>query len=323
MKAFVFEKYGSADNLYLTQIDKPTPTADQILIKVVVTSFNGSDKEMLRGRPLYARMGGLFRPRKWVLGSDIAGIVEAVGSNVTEFKVDDAVYGEMPGYRGGLAEYVCVDGGLLAHKPADLSFADAAAIPQAGTIAYHGLINEGKLKAGQKVLINGAGGAGGSFGIQLAKHIGAEVTGVDNEHKLEFMRTMGADCVIDYKKEDFAKNGKQYDLILDLFATRSPSAIIDSLAAGGTYLAVGGSVRRILQLFMQNKRIKERTGKNVAMMGVDQNREHLMAISKFVTDGHIQPAIDHLYEFEQAPKALQRMLDGKALGKIVVNVSGE
>ena len=142
MDVFIFNKYGSADNLYIKKVDKPTPAADQLLIKVIATSFNGSDKEMLRGSPFYARIGGFVRPKSWVLGSDIAGVVEAIGPAVTNFKVGDEVYGEMPGYRGGLAEYVCIKGDLLAKKPVDLSFTDAAAMPQAGTIAYRGIITE-------------------------------------------------------------------------------------------------------------------------------------------------------------------------------------
>ena len=321
MDVIVFDKYGSADNLYLIQRAKPAPTADQILIKVVATSFNGSDKEMLRGSPFYARIGGFIRPRSWVLGSDIAGVVEAVGQNVTRFKVGDEVFGEMPGYRGGLAEHVCVDGKLLTHKPAELSFIDAAALPQAGTITYNGIIKQASVSAGQQVLINGAGGAGGSFAIQLAKHLGAEVTGVDNEHKLDFMRSMGADHVIDYKKDDFVQNGKQYDVILDLFGTRSPRTVEKSVAAGGTYLAVGGPVRRIFQLFMQSGRIKQDTGKRVEMMGVDQNREDLVEFSRFVVDGYVKPAIDQVYPFEQAAEGLRRMLNGEVLGKIVVKVA--
>ncbi len=321
MDVIAFDKYGSADNLYVTQREKPTPAADQLLIKVIATSFNGSDKEMLRGSPFYARIGGFVRPKSWVLGSDIAGIVEQIGSAVTDFKVGDEVYGEMPGYRGGLAEYVCVDGALLAHKPAGLSFIDAAALPQAGTIAHRGIITEADVQAGQSVLINGAGGAGGSFAIQLAKHLGATVTGVDNEHKLDFMRSMGADSVIDYKKEDFAQNGQQYDLILDLFGTRSPKTVEQSLSADGIYLAVGGPVRRILQLFMQEQRIQQSSGKRVGMMQVPQSREDVVAMTQFVVDGHIKPAIDRVFEFSEVQQALGRMLDGRALGKIVVKVS--
>ena len=321
MDVFIFNKYGSADNLYIKKVEKPTPAADQLLIKVIATSFNGSDKEMLRGSPFYARIGGFVRPKSWVLGSDIAGVVEAIGPAVTNFEVGDEVYGEMPGYRGGLAEYVCIKGDLLAKKPADLSFTDAAAMPQAGTIAYRGIITEANVQAGQSVLINGAGGAGGSFAIQLAKHLGATVTGVDNEHKLDFMTSMGADSVIDYKKEDFALNGQQYDLILDLFGTRAPKMVASSLAADGTYLAVGGPVRRILQLFMQEQRIQKNSGKRVSMLTVPQNHEDVVAMTQFVLDGHIKPAIDRVFEFNEAPQALGRMLDGLALGKIVVKVS--
>ena len=180
MKAVIYTNYGSPDVLKLTDLEKPKPKADQILIKIHAVSINGSDKENLAGVPLYARVGGLFKPRNQILGSDIAGTVEAIGESHTEFKVGDAVFGELPNYHGGFAEYVCTSTDTLALKPADLSFEKAAAIPQAGTIAYRGMMKEGQLKVGQKVLINGAGGSGGSFAIQLAKMQGAEVTGVDN-----------------------------------------------------------------------------------------------------------------------------------------------
>src|SRR5687768_207748 len=221
MKAVVFEKYGSADGLHLAELAKPVPTDDQILVKVHAVSINGSDREALMGRPLYVRMGGLLKPRHKILGSDIAGRVESAGRNNKEFKPGDEVFGELPGYYGGFAEYVCADGKTMALKPAGLTFEQAAAIPQAGVIALRGIREKGQVQAGQKVLINGGGGSAGSFAIQVARLHGAEVTGVDNAGKLDFMRSLGAEHVIDYRQEDFTTSGKQYDLILDLIAHRS------------------------------------------------------------------------------------------------------
>src|SRR5687768_5437268 len=209
MKAVVFEKYGSADGLHLAELAKPVPTDDQILVKVHAVSINGSDREALMGRPLYVRMGGLLKPRHKILGSDIAGRVESAGRNNTEFKPGDEVFGELPGYHGGVADYVCTHGKTMMLKPAGLTFEQAAAIPQAGVIALNGIRNKGHVRPGHKVLINGAGGSAGSFAIQLAKLDGAEVTAVDNAGKREFMRSLGADHVIGYNEEDFTTHGEQ------------------------------------------------------------------------------------------------------------------
>jgi NADPH:quinone reductase-like Zn-dependent oxidoreductase len=197
MKAIVYEKYGSPDVLHLTEVEKPIPTDDQILIKVHAVSINGSDREGLIGKPLYVRAGGLLKPGNKILGADIAGQVEFAGKNNTEFQPGDEVFGEIPLYHGGFAEYVCTTGKTMTLKPVSLTFEQAAAIPQAGVIALRGIRENGRVQPGQKVLINGAGGSAGSFAIQLAKLYGAEVTGVDNAGKLDFMRSLGADHVVD------------------------------------------------------------------------------------------------------------------------------
>ncbi|MBI1742196.1 NAD(P)-dependent alcohol dehydrogenase, partial [Candidatus Acetothermia bacterium] len=208
MKAIVYHKYGSPDVLELKEVDKPIPKDDEVLIKIHAVSVNRSDWEGLRGKPLYARIGGLLKPRHRILGSDIAGRVEMAGRNNRQFQPGDEVFGEMSGYRGGFAEYVCASGRILALKPANMTFEEAAAIPQAAVIALQGIRDKGQIQPGQKVLINGAGGGAGSFAVQLAKLYGAEVTGVDNTGKLDFMRSLGADHVIDYTREDFTNNGK-------------------------------------------------------------------------------------------------------------------
>lgn len=216
MKAIVYTEYGSPDVLELREVPKPVPADNEILIKVHAVSVNRSDWEGLIGEPLYARVGGLRKPRRQILGSDIAGRVEVTGKNNTQFRPGDEVFGEMEEYRGGFAEYVCARGKLLALKPARMTFEEASAIPQAGVIALQSIREKGHVQPGQKILINGAGGGAGIFAIQLAKMYGAEVTGVDNTGKLDFMRSLGANHVIDYTREDFTRNGKQYDLILDL-----------------------------------------------------------------------------------------------------------
>jgi NADPH:quinone reductase-like Zn-dependent oxidoreductase len=321
LKAIVYENYGPPDGLQLREVEKPVPTQDELLIKIVAVSLNGSDREGLRGRPLYARMNGLWKPRQQILGSDIAGYVEAVGSQNREFKPGDAVFGELPGYHGGLAEYACTTGKTLALKPPSLSFAEAAAIPQAGVIALQGIRDQGQVQPGQKVLINGAGGSAGSFAIQLAKLLGAHVTAVDNTHKLDFMRSLGADHVIDYTQEDFTRQGQQYDLILDAIAHRSPAAYQRALRPQGTYYCVGGSVAVLLQVLLAGPWISRTAGKNVHVLAVPQNRPDLLAITELCTSGQIVPVIDRQFPLRETRQAFQYLDDGLAKGKVVISVA--
>ncbi len=318
MKAVVYEKYGSPDVLEIREMPKPVPADDQILVKIHAVSINGSDREGLVGRPLYARLGGL--PHNNILGSDIAGMVEAVGRNNSEFKVGDEVFGEIPGYHGGFAEYVCLSGTTMMTKPADMTFEEASAIPQGGVIAFNGIIKQGQVQTGQKVLINGAGGSGGTFAIQLAKHHGAEVTGVDNTGKLDFLRSLGADHVIDYTREDFTKGGERFDLILDLIAHRSAFAYARALKPNGTYYFTGGSVATIFQILLLGPLIKRITSKNVRMLPVPQNREDLIAITELCTAGKVHPVIDRTYSFDEIPEAMRYVSDGHAKGKVVISV---
>ncbi len=320
MKAIVHEKYGSPDVLQLAELPKPIPTDDQILIRIRAVSINGSDREGLIGKPLYARIGGLRRPANQILGSDIAGQVESVGKNITEFKPGDEVFGELPGYRGGFAEYVCTDGETLILKPATLSFEQAAAIPQAGVIALRAIRDIGQVQAGQKVLINGAGGSAGSFAIQLAKLCGAEVTGVDNTHKLDFMQSLGADHVIDYTRENFTAKQNQYDLILDLIAHRSVLAYQRALRSNGTYFFVGGSVALMFQILALGPLIKKMTGRNIRILAVPQNRTDLNSITTLCEAGTIVPVIDRVYPLGKVAEALRYVEKGRAKGKVVITV---
>jgi len=320
MKAFVYREYGSPDVLHLAEIEKPVPAEDEALIKIHTVSINGSDTEGLIGKPLYARTSGLRRPGNPILGSDIAGQVEAVGNNHTEFKVGDAVFGEIPGYHGGFAEYVCLRGTTLARKPASLTYAEAAAIPQGGVIALRGIRDSGQVKPGQKVLINGAGGSAGSFAIQLAKLYGAEVTGVDNAGKLDFLRSLGVDHVIDYQQEDFTQNGKQYDLILDLVAHHSVFDYRRAIAPNGTYFFVGGAVAVLFQVLLLGPVIKRTASKNIRMLAVPQNRKDLVAITDLCEAGKVVPIIDRQYAFDAIPEAFRYVVDGHAQGKVVILV---
>jgi NADPH:quinone reductase-like Zn-dependent oxidoreductase len=320
MKAVVHEKYGSPAVLHLMEVEKPVPADDEILIKVHAVSINGSDWEGLTGKPLYARMGGLLKPVHHILGSDIAGRVELAGKNHTEFKPGDEVFGEIPGYYGGFAEYVRTHGKTMALKPGSLTFEQAAAIPQAGVIALQGIRDKGRVQPGQKVLINGAGGSAGSFAIQLAKLYGAETTGVDNTGKLDFMRSLGADHVIDYTREDFTRTGKQYDLILDLIAHHSVFACQRALRPNGTYFFVGGSTAVIFQVLLLGPWIKRATAKNIRMLAVPQNRKDLISITQLCEAGKIVPVIDRRFSLSQVPEALRYVGDGRARGKVVITM---
>lgn len=321
MKAIVYTEYGPPDVLQLKEVAKPVPTDDELLIKVHAVSLNRSDWEGLIGKPLYARIGGLRRPGHPILGSDIAGRVETVGKANSQFQPGDEVFGEMWGYHGGFAEYVCTRGKAWALKPAGLTFEQAAAIPQAGVIALQGIRTKGQVQPGQNVLINGAGGGAGSFAIQLAKLYGAEVTGVDNMGKLDFMRSLGADHVIDHTRQDFTKNGKQYDLILDVIAHRSAFAYRRALKPDGMYFAVGGSVVTFLQILLVGPWIRRNTGRSIQILAVQRNREDLLQITELCETGKIIPVIDRRYPLSQVPEALRYLGEGRAKGKVVITVA--
>ena len=320
MKAIVYTEYGSPDVLQIQEVAKPVPADEEILVKVHAVSVNRSDWEGLVGKPLYARMGGLRKPGNPILGSDVAGRVETVGKNNREFQPGDDVFGEMESYHSGFAEYVCTRGKIWALKPASLTFDDASAIPQAGVIALQGIRDKGQIQPGQKVLINGAGGGAGSFAVQLAKQSGAEVTGVDNTEKLDFMRSLGADHVVDYAREDFTKNGNQYDFILDLIAYRSAFAYARALKPNGSYYSVGGSVATFLQFLLFGTWIRRTSGKQVRLLVVQRNRKDLEHITELCSAGKIKVVIDKRYPLDQTPEALRYLGEGHAKGKIVITV---
>ena len=320
MKAIVYHQYGSPDVLKLAEVETPIPKDDEVLIKIHAVSINGSDREALIGKPLYVRIGGLRKPGYPILGSDIAGRVKQAGKNITQFKPGDEVFGEIPGYHGGFAEYACASEHTLARKPAGLTFEQAAAIPQGGAIALQGIRVKGQVQPGQQVLINGAGGSGGSFAVQLAKLYGAEVTGVDNTSKMDFLRSLGADHVIDYTRQDFTKTGKQYDLILDLIAHRLVFAYKQALKPNGTYFFVGGSVGTLFQILFFGPWIKRTTGRNLRLLVVPQNNKDLMAITELCEAGTIVPVIDRKYPLSQVPEALLYVTEGRAKGKVIITV---
>ncbi|GAB4085358.1 NAD(P)-dependent alcohol dehydrogenase [Myceligenerans cantabricum] len=323
MRAVIQDRYGPADGIRLEDVPQPVPTDDQVLVRVHATSLNGSDRENLAGTPFYARIHGLLRPGNPVPGSDIAGVVAAVGRNVTDFAPGDEVFGELAGYRGGLAEYVAAAPRLLARKPAELSFAEAAAVPQAGCIAWRAVHEAGKVRPGHQVLVNGAGGAGGSFVVGLAKHAGAVVTAVDHRDKADYLRAVGADRTIAFDTEDWTEERERYDLVVDLVARRSPYRVQRALRPGGTYYMVGGRTRVLLATLVAGPSIQWLTRKRVRVLVVPQSRDALVAVTALVTTSAVGPVIDRVFPLDDARAAYERLASGANHGKLVVEVAGD
>jgi NADPH:quinone reductase-like Zn-dependent oxidoreductase len=316
MRAVVYDRYGPPDVMRIEDLPKPSPADRQVLIRVAATSINLSDWECLRGSPLYARIGGLRSPARRTLGSDIAGWVDAVGPDVTRFRPGDQVFGDNLWLKGGFAEYAIAPESVLARKPPALTFAQASTIPQAGAIAWQGTAGAG---AGRRVLINGAGGGSGSFAIQLAKRLGAHVTGVDNAGKLDFIRSVGADQVIDYRGEDFTRGGP-YDLILDLVAHRSVFAYRRALAPGGRYRCVGGSTSALLRVLTIGSVAGRLTRRRLGVLAVREGPAHFQPVTDLCVAGELSIHIDRTFTLDQAPEALAYVGEGHALGKVAVNM---
>ncbi|WP_052668103.1 NAD(P)-dependent alcohol dehydrogenase [Nitriliruptor alkaliphilus] len=314
MRAVVYDRYGPPSVLRVEEVPVPSPGPEQVLVEVAATSINLSDWECLRGTPLYARIGGLRAPKHRTLGSDVAGRVSAVGDAVTRFAEGDLVYGDNLELMGGFAEYTIVPESALAKKPDGLTFAQASTLPQAGAIALQGTAGVG---AGQRVLINGAGGGSGAFAIQLAKRAGAHVTGIDNAGKLGFMRSLGADEVGDYRRQDLS-DFAPFDRILDLVATRSPFACRRALAPGGRYQCVGGAVRRLLPIVTVGALLGRTTGRRVGMLVVKQGPPHFEPLAEDCLAGDVTIRIDRTFGLDEVPEALAYVGHGRALGKAVV-----
>ncbi len=319
MRAVVRDRYGSPDVMRLEEMPVPSAGAGQVLVRVVATSVNLSDWEGLHGSPAYARLGGLLRPSRTILGSDIAGVVVGIGTGVTRFAVGDAVYGDILSMPGGFAEYAVAPERMLAHKPAELTFAQASTIPQSGAIAVQAVA---RAKPGSRMLINGAGGGTGAFAIQLAAAGGIHVTGVDNAAKQDFMRAIGASEVIDYRAEDFTSTGP-YDLIVDLVARRSVFAYRRALAAGGTYLIVGGTARALLRVVTIGTLIGMLTNRSLWVLAVEPGPDQFGTLAACCGDGSVQIHIDRVFALEDVPEALAYVGTGQALGKVVIEVRSE
>ncbi len=315
MKAIVQRKFGSPDVLELREIEKPVPGDDQVLVKIAAASLNAYDWRHVRADPFLLRLmgGGLLKPKHPVLGADMAGTVEAVGKNVTQFQAGDEVFGE--GHYGGLAEYACADQHCFVLKPANLSFEEAAAAPMAALTALQGLRDKGEIRERQKVLVNGASGGVGSFAVQIAKTFGAEVTGVCSTSKMDLVRSLGAEHVIDYTLEDITRIGEGYDLIFDTAAYRSISDYKRILNPGGMYVLAGGSISRIIQLMFKSRR-----NKNMRIISAKVIREDLQTISKLLETGQIKSAIDKSYPLAETAAAMRYLELGHVRGKVVITV---
>ena len=323
MKAIVLTKYGSSEVLQLQDVPKPAPGANEVLVKVCASAINDYDWSMMRGKPyLYRLMFGILKPRRKIPGMELAGIIEALGPKASSFNQGDAVYGDISEYGfGSFAEYICINEKALIRKPDNMSFEEAASIPHASLLAVQGLIDVGKIQKGQKILINGAGGGVGSFGLQIAKLHQAEVTGVDSGEKLKMMESIGFDHIIDYQKEDFTKNGQRYDLILDTKTNRSVFAYSRSLKPNGTYVTVGGYISRLLQALLLRRWISIIHHKNIRIVALKPNKD-LDYINKLFEDHKIKCIIDGPYKLSEVPKAIQYFGEGKHQGKVVISMSG-
>jgi NADPH:quinone reductase-like Zn-dependent oxidoreductase len=322
MKAIVFKRYGSADNLELVEVPKPVPKDDEVRIRLRASSINSWDWEYLNGSPFLNRlMFGLLKPKpgKQRLGADIAGTVEVVGSAVTRFQPGDEVFGDLWDHWGGFAEYACAHESALEPKPTNLTFEQAAAIPQAGVLALQGVRKGGRLQPGHKVLINGAGGGVGTLAIQLAKLSGTEVTGVDATHKLDVMRSVCADHVIDYTRKDFTKTGARYDLIIDCQGFRSMFDFKRALRPEGTYAMVGG--KGVMQLFLVDFCASvTRDGRKYRLVAEGPNKG-LAELKDLIEAGKLVPVLDRTYRLSEVPEALRYFGEGRHKGKIAVTMN--
>jgi len=289
MRAFIYNQYGSPENLQLDEVSKPIPEDDEVLVKVEAISLNPADWRLLRGIPFLVRLEtGLFKPKAKILGADLAGRVEAVGPNVTQFKPGDAVFGDIS--TGAFAEYACAKEEKLAPKPSNLSFEEAAAIPLAAITTLQGIRDKGELQPNQTVLINGASGGVGSYAVQIAKSFGATVTGVCSTKNVDLVRSLGADHVVDYTQDDFTQTGCTYDLILDIVGNRTVADFQRTLAPEGRCVLIGFSTI-----------------------------SHML-LTSLIEDGKLKPVIDRCYRFEELPQGIQYLESGRARGKVVVKM---
>jgi NADPH:quinone reductase-like Zn-dependent oxidoreductase len=324
MKAIVQTEYGSPDVLSLQEIDKPVVTANGVLVKVRATSVNAGDWHLMRGDPFLSRLifGGILKPKIKILGMDVAGVVEAIGKDVTQFQVGDEVYGDLSesGF-STFAEYVCATEAVLSLKPTNISFEQAATVPCAALTALQGLRDCGRIKSGQKILINGASGGVGSFAVQIAKALGAEVTAVGNTNKMEMLRSIGADQIIDYTQTDITKNGQEYDLIIDAAAYRSVFDYRPILKAEGTYVLIGGSISRLFQVLLFGSVISRIMRRKLKCLMAKPNRSDLIILKDLIEAGKVAPFVDRTYPLREVPAAIRQLEQRQVRGKVAISLN--
>jgi NADPH:quinone reductase-like Zn-dependent oxidoreductase len=324
MKAIICPKYGSPDVLQLRELAKPAPQEDEVLIRIHAASLNSRDLRMLRANPFFMRLvpGGLFRPKNRILGADVAGRVEAVGADVRQFQPGDDVFGYLPiaTGRGTFAEYVCAKENALSLKPANLTFEQAAAVPLAAMTALQGLRDKGNLQPGQKVLIYGASGGVGTFAVQIAKAFGAEVTALCSTRNLDMLRSLGADHLIDYTREDFTRSGQHYDLVLAVNGYRPLSDYLHALKPEGTCVVAGGSMLQLIQAGGNQKRNANTGGQKIAIASLVQSQKDLGFIKELLESGKIMPVIDGCYPLRNTPEAFWYFEKEHAQGKVVITM---
>ena len=323
MKGIVYTEYGPPEVLQLKEVNKPTPKEDEVLVRVHAASVNYSDWSFLRGKPFLVRLmgSGVLKPEIIILGADIAGRIEAVGVNVEKLQPGDEVFGDISecGY-GGFAEYVCAPENLLALKPTNLTFEGSAAVPQAAVVALQGLRDEGQIRPGQKVLINGASGGIGSFAVQIAKSFGTEVTGVCSTRNLDMVRSIGADQVIDYTQEDFAQGEQRYDLIIGAAGYRSIFDYKRALSPTGIYVMTGGAIAQVFQAMLLGSIISEKEGKKLGNLAAKTSQKDLVFVKELIEAGKVVPVIDKSYPLSEVPEALRYYGGGHARGKVVITM---
>jgi NADPH:quinone reductase-like Zn-dependent oxidoreductase len=319
MKAAIYEKFGQpSEVLQYTDVEKPIPSDDEVLVRIHASSINFGDNALLSGKPFMIRlMGyGIFKPKYRITGGDIAGRVESVGKDVKQFQPGDEVYADIwDNSPGAYAEYVAVPEKLLVPKPVNLTFEEAAAFPQASVVALQGLRDKGQIQAGHKVLINGASGGVGTFAVQIAKAFGAEVTGVCSTRNMELVRSLGTDHVIDYTKEDFTKNGQQYDIIFDVVPGHSFSDYMRALSPEGTLVSVALNVGLLL-----SSTISKTGRKKVIQLTHVLNAEDLVLMKELIEAGKIVPVIDRIFPLSEAAEAFRYYADGRSKGKVVLTM---
>ena len=321
MKAIVCKKYGSPDVLQLEEVEKPIPTDNEVLVKVHASSLNAADLDQLSGTFLI-RLQGLLKPKYKIPGSDVAGRIETIGKNVKDFQPGDDIFVDLYNYGfGAFAEYVCVPEDAIRLKPLNMSFKEAATIPQAAVVALQGLRDKKQIQPGEKVLINGAGGGMGSFAVQIAKIFGAEVTGVDNTGKLDMIQSIGADHVIDYTQEDFTKSGETYDLILDVAAYHSVFDCKRALNPEGIYIIVGGSTSVILGAAFLGPLITKKEDKKMGLLMWNPNKkEDMEYLGELHKAGKVVPVIERSYSLSEVAEAYRHLEEGNVKGKLVITM---